>query len=220
MIITELERQRRRRVNVYVNGRFAFSVGLPLAQEKGLYAGQEVTEELLQDLRREDERRRAYEDALRLLSYRPRSEKEMRFRLRRRGIDEGTVEETVRRLRQLHYLDDAAFAQFWAETRDAGRPSARRLVRSELLFKGVDSATASKALEGLDDEDAAYRAASRRLRALAGLPRDAFQKRLGGFLVRRGFSYEVIRRTMERCWDEIGGEKEPFQESSAASEGP
>ena len=212
MIITGLERQRRRRVNVFVNGRFALSLALSLAQEKGLHSEMEVTEADLQALREEDERRSAYEAALHLLSYRPRSEKEMRFRLGRRGFPPEVAEETVTRLRRLHYLDDGAFAQFWTERRDSVSPRSRALIQSELRFKGIDAETASSTVEGLDDEEAAYRAASKRLPAVAGLSRDLFRRRLGGFLTRRGFAYDIVRRTLERCWSEVGGESGPSEE--------
>jgi regulatory protein len=129
----------------------------------------------------------------------------MRFRLGRHGIAPEVVEETVKRLRRLHYLDDGAFAQFWTERRDSVSPRSRALIQSELRFKGIDVETASSTVEGLDDEEAAYRAAAKRLPAVAGLSRELFRRRLGGFLTRRGFAYDVVRRTLERCWSEVGG---------------
>lgn len=206
MIITALERARRRgRLDVYVNGRFALALGVALAQEQGLHAGMEVTEDVLQALRQEDERRRAYEAALHLLSYRPRSEKELRLRLRRRRFEPPVIDETVERLKTLHYLDDAAFAEFWKESRDIVSPRSSRLIRSELLSKGVDSETATAAIAGLDDEDAAYRAARKRLSALAGESEEVFRRRLSGFLARRGFNYDTVRRVVQRCWQDLGG---------------
>ena len=189
MLITGLERQpRRRRVSLFVDGRFALALATDLAAEKGLRVGMSV---------------------LRLLSYRPRSEREMRARLRRHSVDAAVIEETVARLRQAHYLDDAAFAQFWRESRQSLSPRSRRLIRSELLSKGVDADTAGATVEGVDDDEAAYRAASKRLKALAGSDYDTFRQRLGGFLTRRGFSYDVARRTIERCWGESGGGEPP-----------
>lgn len=210
MIVTSLERQpRRRRVNVFVDGRFALSLTLSLAQEKGLHAGMALDEGQLDRLRAEDERRVAYEAAIHLLSYRPRSEREMGQRLRRRGVGPDVIEETVQRLRESHYLDDDAFAQFWRESRQALSPRSGRLIRSELLSKGVDSETATSTVEGLDDEEAAYRAASKRLKSVLGEDFGAFRRRLGGFLIRRGFNYNVVKRTLERCWLEIGGSESP-----------
>ncbi len=207
MIITGVERQRgRRRVSVFVDGRYALSLGLSFAQEKGLHAGMALDEAELQELGLEDERRTAYESALRLLSYRPRSEKEMRQRLRRPEVSPAVIDETVARLLASHYLDDAAFAEFWRESRENLSPRSGRLLRSELLFKGVDAETATTTVEGLDDDEAAYRAASKRLKSLKGDDYDVFRRRLGGFLTRRGFSYDVVRRTLERCWREVGGD--------------
>ncbi len=210
MIVTSLERQpRRRRINVFVDGRFALSLTLSLVQEKGLHAGMTVDEAELDRLRAEDERRVAYEAAIHLLSYRPRSEREMRQRLRRRQVAPEAIDETVQKLRESHYLDDAAFAQFWRENRQALSPRSGRLIRSELLSKGVDSETATVTVEGVDDEDAAYRAASKHLKSVQGEDFDAFRRRLGGFLTRRGFSYNVVRRTLERCWQRLAADDSP-----------
>jgi regulatory protein len=206
MIITSLDRQlrRRHRVNLFVDGRFVFPLAHSLAQEKGLHAGMNISEAELEALRVEDERRTAYDAAINLLSYRPRSEKEIRQRLRRRKITPEAIDGTVDRLRASHYLDDAAFAQFWRESRDTLSPRSGRLIRSELLFKGVDVDTATATVEGLDDEDAAYRAAAKRLKSLQGDEYELFRRRLGGFLTRRGFSYDVVRRVLDRCWRELG----------------
>ncbi|MGA2286710.1 MAG: RecX family transcriptional regulator [Dehalococcoidia bacterium] len=205
MIITSVERQRgRRRVNVFVDGRFALSLGRSLALETGLQAGTAIDEADLQELRAEDERRTAYDAAIHLLSYRPRSEKEMRQRLRRLNASPEVIDETVAKLLASHYLDDAAFAEYWRESRANLSPRSRRLVRSELLYKGVSADTASTAVDDLDDEESAYRAASKRLKALAAEDYDGFRRRLGGFLTRRGFGYETVRRTLERCWREMG----------------
>ena len=205
MIITSLERQKRRqRVNVYgEDGRFLLAVNLGLAQDAGLHSGMELSEAQVEALRREDAGHQAYEAALHLLSYRPRSERELRQRLARGGIERPLIDEAVARLRSRGYLDDEAFARFWTETREATSPRSRRLIRSELLAKGVTSETASAAVADVEDEEAAYRAAARRLRSLPVDDFEAFRRRLGDFLVRRGFSYEVARRTVDRCRREL-----------------
>ena len=209
MIISAIEKQKRRpRVNVYGDeGRFAFALALHLAQDAGLHTGMELSEAQVGALQEADAQHSAYDAALRLLSYRPRSEKEMRRRLARRGIDLRHIGETVRRLKERGYLDDEAFARFWTESREATSPRGRRLIVQELRAQGVDAETAAAATASVADEEAAYRAAGRRLNAFRGLDYETFRRRLGGFLVRRGFSYEVARRTMDRCWQEAG-EKE------------
>jgi regulatory protein len=214
MIITAIERQKRRqRVNVYGDdGRFAFALALHLAADAGLHTDMELSQAQVNALQEDDARYSAYEAALRLLSYRPRSEREMRRRLGRRGVGLRLIDETVRKLRERGYLDDKAFARFWTETRDTTSPRGRRLIVQELRAQGVDGDIAAAATAAVSDEEAAYRAASRRLSAFRGLDYDTFRRRLGGFLVRRGFSYEVARRTMDRCWQEVSeSEGDPAQ---------
>jgi len=59
-------------------------------------------------------------------------------------------------------------------------------------------------LDGIDDEESAYRAAQKRGRTLAKEDYETFRRKLGAFLRRRGFSYEVVSRTTERLWQELG----------------
>ena len=205
MIVTAVERQRRRRrVNVFVDGRFALAMAAELAAERGVRPGRAVTEDELSALAEAEARRGALESALRLLSYRPRSERELRDRLVRKGFGRAAIDETLGRLRGLGYLDDAAFARFWTETRQLSRPRSRRLLASELRRRGVAQSTAEEATADISDEEVAYQAASRRLRALRGLEYHRFRERLGRFLTSRGFSYDVARHIIERCWAEQG----------------
>ena len=207
MIVTAVVRQpRRRRVNVFVDGEFALALGRELAAERDLRPGRALTRDELSALAQEDARRSARESALRLLAYRPRSERELRDRLARKGFARGVVNEALGRLRELGYVDDAEFARFYTETQQASRPRSKRLLTGELRWRGVAQETAEEATAEVSDEEAAYQAAGRRLRALRGLDYQRFRERLGGFLTRRGFSYGVARSTIERCWAELGGE--------------
>lgn len=213
-VITALERQRRRRrVDVHLDGEYAFSLHVDVATLAGLAPGQELAAERRRELEAEDQRLGAIEAALRLLAAGPRSERELRERLaRRRGFGPEAVDHAMRRMREMGYLDDAAFARTYVEARQAS-PRSRRALAFELTRKGVDRELAAAALEGHSDADAAYAAAQRRLRSLVGLDRQTFERRLGNFLAGRGFGYGVARATIERCWRELqdgGGEGEAF----------
>ena len=205
MIVTAVQRQRRkRRVDVFVDGRFALTMARELAAERDVRPGRAVTQEELSALADEEARRRAMESGLRLLSYRPRSERELRDRLARKGFGQAAIAATLARLRGLGYLDDAAFARFWAETRQQSRPRSRWLMASELRRRGVAQSTAEEATADISDEEVAYQVASRRVQALRGLEHHHFRERLGRFLTSRGFSYDVARHIIERCWAEQG----------------
>jgi len=208
VIVTALQRKRGRRlVDVYVDGVLALTLSALLATERDVRPGQSITQAELSALAHAEARRAALESALRLLSYRPRSEQELRIRLSRKGFAWPVVLETLARVRELGYLDDAAFARFYTETRQSARPRSKRLAAVELRRRGIAQETAEEATADISDEEAAYEAASRRLRALGGLEYRRFRERMGRFLTSRGFSYDVSRRTIERCWAELGGDE-------------
>ena len=140
---------------------------------------------------------------LRFLSYRPRSEAEMRARLRRRYPDE-VVQAAVQRLREGGLVNDRAFALAWSESRASHRPRSASLVRRELLGKGVPRDIAQETVETLDDEESAYSAGQRAAASMMDVDYQTFRHRLWGYLHRRGFSQSVIRNTTRRLWEEQG----------------
>jgi len=201
MRITAIERQKRRpRVDIFVDGRLALSLGLALAVQAGLRRGDIVTAERLEALRQADERQQAHDAALRLLAYRPRSEAELRTRLARRGLPPGAVQQAMERLREQGLLDDDAFARYWVEARQQSSPRGRRLLRRELLAKGIAVETAGQAVAAVAEEDLARRAAEKKAHSLRNLDYATFRRRLGQFLLRRGFPYETARALVEELW--------------------
>jgi regulatory protein len=142
---------------------------------------------------------RVLDAALRLLAHRPRSEAEVRRRLSRRFASH-QVEEAIASLRKQGLLDDAAFADFWLRSREDHRPRSALAIRWELLRLGVDGEVVEETLEGMDEEESAFRAGSKLLGRLGGLDYDTFRKRMIAYLNRRGFPYGIAHRVTERLW--------------------
>jgi regulatory protein len=205
--ITAIEKQKRQqRANVHLDGEYALSLRLDVLQMARLAVGADLPEERRQELEAEDQRLGAVESALRLLAMGPRSEHDLRERLtRRRGFRREAVDHAVQRMRELGYLNDAAFARFWVESRQAGTPRSKRALAFELSRKGIGREQLDEALDGVSDAEAAYDAAQRRLRSLRGLDKQTFERRLGSFLNSRGFGYGVARSAIQRCWAELDG---------------
>ena len=143
--------------------------------------------------------------AVHYLSYRPRSEFELRERLHQRGFDGDSVEVVLAKLKEQGLVDDAAFAQFWKDNRESFSPRSQWLTKLELRRKGVASNIIDEVVDTIDDEDSAYRAALSKARHLPRSDYQGFRRRLGEYLKRRGFSYRVINHTVERIWQERGG---------------
>jgi len=155
-------------------------------------------------LRMRDEVERAYERALNFLSYRPRSEAEVRRNLRKKNVEEEeVVEEVTGRLTRAGLLNDQEFARYWVENRLQFNPRGARALRHELREKGVPASIITDTLMDFDEEVAARKVAEVGARRLAHLePRD-FRRRLEGYLARRGFSYVMIRPLVEEMLEAI-----------------
>lgn len=202
MKVTALKVQTRNknRVNVYLDGKFAF--GLAKIEAARLRLGQALDEAAVARLQEADQREQVHERALKFLSIRPRSEAEVRENLRKHGIAELLIDQELERLRQSGWLDDRHFAKLWVENRAAFRPRSKRALQVELRRKGVAPAALKAALAGADDEASAYQLAAQRARRLASLPRPEFRRKLAEYLARRGFDYETIQPIVERVWNE------------------
>ena len=193
---------RKKHVSVFIDGSFLFSIGEEVAVKAGLDVGQHLSAEQIEKLKQVDLFQSCHGAALHYLSYRPRSEAEVRQRLRRRGFNDEVVDKVIVGLKEGGLIDDAAFAQYWRDNRLSFRPRSKRLIKLELRQKGVAIETANELVEDLDDEKAAYEAGLKKARVLSGLDHSEFHSRLSGYLRRRGFDYETIGSTVARLWQE------------------
>ena len=204
--ITSLQFQKHtdERVNVYLDGKYALA--LPALEAAQLKVGQILTDADLDRLRQLDTASKAYDRAVQYLAVRPRSTAEVRRRLQEAEIDEEAIEVAIARLTEQGYLNDAEFARYWVENRQRFKPKGEQALRQELRRAGVDSEAIDETLSDLDTSEAAYAAAmpkAERLRALAEQDPSAFKQKLGNFLLRRGFSYDVVREVTKRVLREL-----------------
>ncbi len=199
-------RGRGKRVNMFLDGKFAFSLEAEVVAKEGLQVEQVLSAKQIETLGRSDNFQCCLNAAVRHLSYRPRSESELRERLRQRGSDGDSVEAVITRLKEQRLVDDMAFAQFWKDNRESFSPRSRWLTKQELRRKGLSNDVIDQVVEAINDDDSAYRAARSRVRSLPQADYQSFRRRLGEYLRRRGFSYAVINHTVERLWQDQGVE--------------
>ncbi len=207
-----VQKRNKERINVYLDGQFAF--GLAAIEAAHLRIGQTLDDEQITRLRERDEIERAYERALNYLSYRPRSKWEVGRNLRENGVDDSVIDAVTGRLTRADLLDDKEFARYWVDNRMRFNPRGLRGLRHELRQKGVSFSIIDETLATLDVEAAARQAAEVGTRRYSqAAPRD-FRRKLHAYLVRRGFSYAVIRPLVQekleerRCKGGVEGEGE------------
>ena len=184
-------RERRGRTRVLVDGEFWAELDAGVAAERGLREGATFSVEELVEARVAGERPLAMNRALNILGYRARSRGEISERLRRAGYAGETVDLVVERLEELGYIDDEGFAR--ELVRSEARKYGPRRIYGDLKRAGVDEEIARESVgeaftEGSESE--AARAAARR-RYNTGGGSGAQERRVHGFLMRRGYSADI-----------------------------
>jgi len=200
----KLQKNDKDRVNIFLDGEFAFAVTLDVAA--CLHKGQHLSDAEIDVLRTQDDLDKAYAAALHYLAARPRSRSEVERRLEQKGHAPEAIAAAIERLKDRCYVDDEAFAAFWVENRTRFRPRSAAAMRQELSQKGVDSDTIRQALDELDEDAAAWAALEGKLYRWHGLDKAEFERKVVAFLARRGFSFGLARRTAGRAWREAQAE--------------
>ncbi len=146
---------------------------------------------------------------LRALTGAPKTRKQLADLLARKGVPDEAAEVVLDRLTEVGLIDDAAFAQAWVDSRQAGRGLARRALSAELHAKGVDPEVAASAVDTVDPDDeraAARRLVDRKVAAMRRLDRATATRRLMGMLARKGYNGGMSAAVVREVLDADGAE--------------
>lgn len=202
-IVTRIETQKNnpKRKSIYLNGKFAFGLDQETLFKHGLRVGDHLTDVKIERILQAEEKRKAREIALNFLSYRPRSEKEISEKLKKKGFNPENIEEVICDLKRVNLLDDHEFACQWIKDRLKNRPRGLALLKQELIKKGIEKEIIKKALDECYPEDGEVKLASelikKRERRYRDLDKKLARKRMSDFLLRRGFPYVVVKEVLE-----------------------
>lgn len=141
---------------------------------------------------------RAYTRALKYLSYRPRSEREIRDKLVKKQFDPMIIDQVIEKLKEDKFLDDTEFAQWWTEQRQTFRGKSKYVIKSELSEKGIDRNTIDTTLTNAkNDYETAKEFFQRKKRRFENHTGDEYIKKATGFLQRKGFSWDIISKILK-----------------------
>lgn len=206
-MITDIKlTKNRKRLNVYIDGELALSIDRKTAIDNGLKKGIILDEKRINYLKNLDAFQRCMDAALNFLSYRPRSEMEIRQRLTRRGFEIYIVNHVLKQLKEQSLINDKEFGKYWIYNRNSFNPKSKTLLKVELKQKGVNKEIVNELIVDVNDEENAYNVAMKKAHALERLEYDDFRTKLFNYLKLRGFGYEVIYRVCVRIWQEKHGE--------------
>ncbi len=217
MRITRIEIQKKNpaRKNIYADDEFLVGVSAETLIRFGIRTGDEIGEEKLKALQATEELQGAKTVALRFLTRRQRTEKEIRDKLREREFGDEEIRKTIETLQGLGFLNDQEFARSYIRHQLTLRPKGKLLLRQKLLMLGVakdivDSAL-DEAFQETGQEGSALEAAQKFLKKSQKSkddPRKAKQK-LVAFLIRRGFTWDIVSSVTKKIMAPKTPEEEP-----------
>lgn len=142
-----------------------------------------------------DEIKKAKNYAFLLLKFRPRSEKEIYQRLKNKKFNEEIINDTIAFLKEKEFIDDNYFAKAWIQSR-IKRPLGLRRLRAELKVKGVDKEIIDSQIDQIKkdyaEEDIVKAIAKAKISKLKGIEPLKAKRRILDYLLRRGFSAEIV----------------------------
>lgn len=197
MNITNIKQQVKRadRYSVYIDEKFSFALSETELLRLGIYAGQELTKEELDNLKDDSVRDKARYQALGQLSRRQRSEWELRDYLKRKEYAPEVINQVIEQLTEYGYVDDKKFADAWIANRRLLKATSARRLRQELKQKRVSDEVISEALaEDETDEHEVLKDLVERKRKQTKYQDDL---KLMQYLARQGFSYDDIKSAMQ-----------------------
>lgn len=190
-----------KRVNIYLDGEYGFSL-FPITSAK-LRVGQTLNKDQITAIQNLDIKEKCLQLAIKLISYRKRSEREIKKIFENKGFPTEIILETILHLQNNGLIDDKHLAQAWIENRVIFRPRSRWVLQRELHRFGISEEIIQQALKDIDDEELAYQAAKKYSHKAGNKNTVEFKRRMVNFLSRRGFSYDVIRPVVEKMTTEL-----------------
>ncbi len=187
---------------MFLDGEYAFGINQDVLLKSGIARGDLLDEEQIREILEMEEKHRARQKALRLLSVRAQSTHELRERLIRDQVSSAIVEGVLSEMVRLKLLDDAEFARMFARQRLLTRPEGRFLLRRELKQKGIRDDQIEDALNAAyseqDEMTLAVNLARKKKTQVRHLEGIKARKRVYDLLARRGFAWNVIEEIMDR----------------------
>ena len=200
-IITKITRGKNNpeRYNIFLEEKFAFSVDETVLIRYQLTKGKELDQWTIEEMNFEDEVRKAFNKSLDFLSYRMRSENEVRQKLKDKEFGNAVIDEAVKKLYKLNFLDDRAFSEALMQTQIRSSKKGPKAIQQDMQKKGIDKQMQKDVLADFSEEEqlelAKELAEKIADKEKTKTPRQIEQK-INDSLMRKGYSYSLIKQAI------------------------
>ena len=192
----EIQKRNKERVNLFLDGEYAFSLSAELVYKEGLKTNENVDGIKLKALAEKDTIIRCKDSALRIIERSYKTEKEVRDKLKLKGYDENSINQSIKFLKEYNFLNDDNYTKMFIK--DKLNTQGINKIKYGLIKKGVSKEIIEKELSNVDKEDEktiALNLAKKKIITIRKSESDNFKAsgKLYRFLMSKGYSYDVVK---------------------------
>ncbi|WP_339254027.1 recombination regulator RecX [Sporosarcina sp. FSL W8-0480] len=213
-VLTKITQQKRdtERYNIFIDDKYAFSVHETVLVKFGLTKGMQLDDWAMDEIAYEDQIEKAFNRALHFLSFRMRSEFEVKKKLLDLEYGEAVIMEAIVKLRRLGFLDDQAFSEALLRTQKNASNKGPKAIQQELQKKGVEKELQEQVLESYSEEEqfaVAKRLAEKAAASNRSVAPAQLKQKIQNALARKGFSFGLISSVLEEI--DFGREEDEWE---------
>lgn len=206
MEITSVEKNKKNkdRISIYIDGKYSFSITEDDYLAMHLYDKSQLTAEEIDYIKNTLNFQSCKSAAIKYLSYKMRTEKEVRTKLHEDGFDADCIERTAGELKAIGYINNKLYAQKYIYDRSKLKPKSKKLLKLELMSRGISQEIAEEVLEDWKvDEESVAESLTRKKFGKYDINDDTTVRKIYMFLNHRGYNSEVIRNVIGRMSSEV-----------------
>ena len=201
MIITAIEKQKKdKRYNIFIDGEFAFGVYEDTLGKYGLRKNDELDEKKIKEIKKSDEINFGKRVAYTYLSHQPRTEKEICNKLKQKKITEKSIEEIIKKLKELKFINDEEYAIQYLESRLERNPQGKRILEIKLIKKGINRELIKEILaekyNPQTETEKALEVLKKYKKKVKAKDKYDLKRKCFAHLLSRGFEYDVINEAL------------------------
>ncbi|MFW6172394.1 MAG: regulatory protein RecX [Elusimicrobiota bacterium] len=203
----EINKYKKNTYNVFIDGNYAFGLHLKALEQTGIRKGDILNHNQIKEIIKASGYYDAIDYSRLLLSYRRRTEKELINRLIKKGYSELIAKKVVDVMKKTGDVNDSRFAVEWIRQRRQNKPKGNFAIKMELRKKGISEKKIEQAFQMVNQEkpydelQLAWKACENMLDKYRSLPKKTAERRLIGYLKRRGFSWDVVNKIRNKYFE-------------------